>query len=96
MPRHSAKCRAASVPAASEAWNSANTLSASFTYEEDKSTPFGIRFSADSSTENIVRYDWDFGEVSRWDCADEWHRGGEVGYSRQRKPARRGPPLNLK
>ena len=43
----------------------ANTLSASFTYEEDESTPFGIRFSADSSTGAIVRYAWDFGEVSR-------------------------------
>ena len=44
----------------------ADTLSASFTYEEDESTPFGIRFNASSSTGDIVRYDWDFGEVSRW------------------------------
>ena len=42
----------------------ADTLSASFTYEEDESTPFGIRFNASSSTGDIVRYDWDFGEVS--------------------------------
>ena len=44
----------------------ANTLSASFTYEEDEGTPFGIRFNADSSTGSIVSYDWDFGEVSGW------------------------------
>ena len=44
----------------------ADTLSASFTYEEDRGTPFGIRFNASSSTGDIVRYDWDFGEVSRW------------------------------
>ena len=43
----------------------ANTLSASFTYEEDEGTPFGIRFNANSSTGSIVSYDWDFGEVSR-------------------------------
>ena len=43
----------------------ADTLSASFTYEEDRGTPFGIRFNAHSSTGDIVRYDWDFGEVSR-------------------------------
>ena len=42
----------------------ANTLSASFTYEEDEGTPFGIRFNADSSTGSIVSYDWDFGERS--------------------------------
>ena len=42
----------------------ADTLSASFTYEEDRGTPFGIRFSASSSTGDIVGYDWDFGEVS--------------------------------
>ena len=42
----------------------ADTLSASFTYEEDGGTPFGIRFNAHSSTGDIVRYDWDFGEVS--------------------------------
>ena len=42
----------------------ANTLSASFTYEEDRGTPFGIRFNADSSTGDIVRYDWDFGKKS--------------------------------
>ena len=28
----------------------ANTLSASFTYEQDEGIPFGIRFNADSST----------------------------------------------
>ena len=44
----------------------ADTLSASFTYQEDESTPFGIRFNAHSSTGDIVRHDWDFGEVSRW------------------------------
>ena len=43
----------------------ANTLSASFTYKEDEGIPFGIRFNADSSTGDIVSYDWDFGEVSR-------------------------------
>ena len=42
----------------------ANTLSASFTYEEDRGTPFGIRFNAGSSTGDIARYDWDFGEKS--------------------------------
>ena len=44
----------------------ADTLSASFTYEEDGSTPFGIRFNVRSSTEDIVGIDWDFGEMSRW------------------------------
>ena len=40
----------------------ADTLSASFTYEEGEGTPFGIRFNADSSTGDVVSYDWDFGE----------------------------------
>ena len=43
----------------------ADTLSASFTYEEDGSTPFGVRFNASSSTGDIVGFSWDFGEVSR-------------------------------
>ena len=53
----------------------ANTLSASFTYEEDEGTPFGIRFNADSSTGSIVSYDWDF-RGTEYLCAEHTGNGG--------------------
>ena len=81
---------------------------ASFTYEEHESIPFGIVFDASASVGDITNYGWGFGEDSAWAGntpgsgptplfvydAVRYTRGGVYGYE-GRRPAVANYPVTL-